>query len=889
MGLAWTPRLARSTLIIMLASFLGLAAFQLVAGHYLYADGFREAEQRDLLARARHAQALMEQGFQPLKSTAIDYGDWDHSYEFILGDRPDYPQTNWTIETLQRFKSDLAFMVDIDGGVALEVAVSPGGDSLVVPTVAERNAVLPGSQIWAQREVSDSKQGYVVIADMPHQWVAAPVHPSGQSIPIAGWIVMMRRLGSGFEGELEQTLSAHAGFEVAPQTAAIHEPPSIPLRLDELQMGAPSYDTIDASFAISALGPGSVLRLRLTTDRYLMSRMAAISIYFYLASFAVGGLIAAFAMLWVRRRLLVPLGQISNRLRTMGEDLDLSVRLPMLGKRDEITGVTIAANRLLARIASIHDVENARDAALAASRSKSQFLARMSHEIRTPMNGVLGMTELLAGTTLDRRQRQYAETIQHSAEALLGIINDILDFSKIEAGKMVLEDAPFDLRQTVEEAVELLLESAHAKGLKLVCELSPELYALYRGDGRRLRQVLVNLLGNAVKFTEHGQVSMRVRALDGGDEDRTIVRFEVEDTGIGIPPESQATVFESFAQADASTTRRYGGTGLGLPISDQLVGLLGGKLEVQSTAGAGSIFSFTLSFVRESAIPTKTHSEPALGTRAGAVRLGLTVLLVEDNLVNQIVAKAMLERLGCEVVMADEGAEGVQLYQTRRFDVVLMDCQMRILDGFGATAQIRAHERSANQARTPIVALTANALDGERDKCLAAGMDAYLSKPYTQIQLQQVLEQSTRQTPQDAVHGSIEEAVALPEAANAVLDRRALEDLRKLRRPGGADPLARLIPIYLKTSAELIAQIRSAQAQGDRQGMRVAAHTLKPSSAFVGAISLADVAGQLEALCVDGDAGLVRAEPLVDRLRELHAQVIAELRNVDTDSAAAER
>jgi signal transduction histidine kinase/CheY-like chemotaxis protein len=379
------------------------------------------------------------------------------------------------------------------------------------------------------------------------------------------------------------------------------------------------------------------------------------------------------------------------------------------------------------------DLVSARDKAMEGSRAKSEFLANMSHEIRTPMNGIIGMTDLLAETTLSAEQDEFLRTVRVSADSLLVILNDILDFSKIESRGLTLEALSFPLASCVDDAIKSLTGQAHAKGLELQLEIDATLPTAVVGDPLRLRQVLVNLIGNAIKFTSHGHVRVDVRPEpDAGDtaaaDGRRLLRFSVTDTGIGVAPEHQAAIFEAFRQADGSTTRRYGGTGLGLTICQSLVAMMGGRIWVESEAGQGSTFHFTAGFgeSRSASVPRRSGQERRVSATAGVAQR--RVLLAEDNAVNQMVAVGLLTRRGHDVTVVPNGREAVDALAREPFDLVLMDLQMPVMGGLDATAAIRAQEHGSGR-RTPVIAITAHAMRGDRERCLAADMDGYLSKP----------------------------------------------------------------------------------------------------------------------------------------------------------------
>jgi PAS domain S-box-containing protein len=713
-----------------------------------------------------------------------------------------------------------------------------------------------------------------------------------------------------------------------------------------------------------------------------------------------------------RRRRLMGGEKFSYDARAMTRSraaIDIQVAVaPLLDDANQCIGSIAVARDVTQHKRSAEALRQAREAAEAANHAKSSFLARMSHEIRTPMNGVLGMTELLLETGMTSTQRKYAETVQRSGQNLLGIINDLLDFSKIEAGKLELENVDMDLRRTIEDVVDLLAERAHEKGLELACSVPADLATHVKGDPLRLGQVLTNLVGNAIKFTEQGAVVIRVAGVEESAQ-RIIMRFEVSDTGVGISEEAQSRIFEEFSQADGSTTRKHGGSGLGLAISKQLVEMMGGSIHVESALGAGSRFWFTSNFekqetqahapmgmltgvraliVESSAInrgillsqmsnwgmsnrvattpeqavdllaeaagrgasydiaiidlgqpgmdalelaraiktradiakvrlvlltrrqadikiardagidaciakpvrqtvlyeclvnvmagqPQEPAAAPAVTGPASTAAAGTrgNILVVEDNLINQQVALGILQIQGYSVTVVNNGREALDAYAQGAFDLVLMDCHMPEMDGFEATREIRARERSTGK-HVPIVALTANAMAQDREACLSAGMDDHLSKPFSMLTLQDMLD---RWMPQVTSRHAQSAAPRAPSNGAQALDRQVLEQLGKVLTNGKPELLARVINLYLVESPKLVKKLKQAAGAGNAPEMANSAHSLKSSSANVGAKALSRY-------CEDLEASARRAD--IEEARGIMAKLETEHSSVQTTLAA---
>ena len=859
---------------ICLGSYLALRLTVLPA----FAEFERSASEQALERVTR----TLESDLRALEIMNLEYSAWNDTYNYAQGLFPEYEEENLDPDYWHAVDINMMLIFDATGKHLFGGVGDPVDGQRLAFSDEFVATLRPGHPLVTHESVSSNKTGLLKTDAGIMQVASYPILTGLREGPIAGALIV----GQFLADERVAAIGERATVEFHIHTMGDDTLPAHVAAATRNMENTGADSTIVASaedvhgykFLPDVLGepavllevrqPRTITQIGIKTIRTAMTFLVVASAGFLLA-----------ALFFLQQLVVAPVRMLTEKIlniQTTGE-LEIDVEAH---RSDEVGVLAGKFAELTAGLSKArYELEKARDEALSMSDAKSEFLARMSHEIRTPMNGVLGMTELLRNTKLTDKQERFADTIYQSAESLLHIINDILDISKIEAGKLELDVAPFNLRNVVEECLELLADSAHRKNLELVGAIPADTHTAVEGDALRLRQILVNLLSNAVKFTEQGEIIVRVETIEKS-EHQIEFRFEVEDSGIGIAPDSLERIFEPFTQADGTTTRRFGGTGLGLSICSQLIDLMGGEIGADSHPGRGSRFWFTLVLVRDAEpsglqspatlsgkrvlivddnatnretlqeqleswqmrVMSASSGPEALGILSGSVRddepfdtilldmnmpemdgvelareirhtkgfaaaplimlssvavsdtgnkhedsgvdawltkpirqarlsdallshldrrrspdrrsdqqplsaeaindaenRSLRILLVEDNDVNQMVAESMLKMLGHETVVESNGRDALSTFKKQDFDVVLMDCQMPGIDGYEATQTIRCWELEQHRDPTAIVALTANALAGDRERCLVAGMNDYLSKPFTCEQLAEVI------------------------------------------------------------------------------------------------------------------------------------------------------
>lgn len=799
--------------------------------------GFLEIERASMERNVGRANSALDDALDAMKTKSGDWSYWDDTYEFVKSLDPDFIASNLQPEAFESLEVNLVLLFDPKGELRYGRAHASGGESLEKVGTELLRSITEQRELFTFPELTTAHTGIVMTPRGPLLVVSRQILRSDNTGPSRGTFLFGRFLDAPAVERLSNL--AHLPVSVYPFVKGTLPEDVIAEGRESLRTGKPvivakDEEQIHGYSVVRAIGGEPALLIKVEARREIFAQAKSTKNSLFEALLLSGAVFGIVILALLERSVLSRIARVGRTLTLIQRERNLERRIPDEG-RDEIGVLAREINSMLESLAFGQlEVIAARDIAEAASLAKSQFVANISHEVRTPLNGILGMAEAALREELPHRVRESLRVIRESGNYLLAIVNDVLDFSKVEAGKLTIDPVHFRLAPLLDSTLQILKVRADEKNLSVQAEIDPEIPPVVHSDPVRLRQVITNLVGNALKFTDSGGVLVRLSA---GKMSRfgCLLTFSVQDTGIGIPAEKLDRVFEAFTQADGSTTRKYGGTGLGLTIAKQIVEAMGGSISVASTFGEGSTFTFTI--LVGAGDPALVEEDDGVKQRAipRAAR-PLTVLVADDVRANQLVAQRLLEASGHTVEVVGDGRQAVEVSSCKRFDAILMDVHMPVMDGIEATRLIRERENPSD--RIPIVALTANVSQDEAERARGVGVSAFAEKPLNIEHLLKLL---------DSLTGGVQDIAT---DQNAIEPKRGVlpfdwEGL--LERFGGDEEIAReIVTEFLGEVDGLYGALRQAMETGDAAAIRNAAHALKGGCINAGGLAAGALAREIE-------------------------------------------
>ena len=880
-------------------SIIGIIILALIAilivSKTVVLKGFAELEEQELQKNIKRTENSVDCELEDLAKICGDWAPWDDSRDFVLGEDPNFKTSNLSKETIANLNINFIIFAEKSGKLHCIKEIDLEKNEFIEPDSKLIENIFSEKSLLTMTEPNDYKTGFIVLPDKVAMVAAQPISNRVSQKPIYGTLIVGRYL----DEHVLHVLSENTQLDIS----LVND--KISANTNNKNVSIQNKNITDGYLNISDLSGNNKITLKIAMSRAIYNSGLETVGYFISAIFMSGSIILATLMFLIQRILLDPIDKLTGKYADI--DLKGNTDTKLYTDRGDEIGrlaksfnklIEMLRNKLTEREIAEESLVLAKQQAEDANQAKGQFLANMSHEIRTPMNAIMGFCQILNDENLTDEQREYVNIIHEGSKHLLQVINDILDFSKIEAGKMDIELSPCSVARLFGTVESMMRPAALEKDLKFEICSNEKLPANILTDSARLQQCLINLVSNAIKFTAEGHVYVFVSVEERNNE--PFIRFDVEDTGIGIPTDKQEKLFKAFSQVDGSHSRKYGGSGLGLSITKQLAGLLGGEVSAKSEEGKGSVFSLVIPAGIDVSEQPVLEQEDCINkkskiSKSEFEKLNFSghVLVAEDVKTNQMLITSLLNKLGLEVTISSDGIEAVQKAFSNKYDLIFMDIQMPNLDGYEAVTILRKEN-----VKTPIIAMTAHAMKGDAEKCLDAGCDDYLSKPIDRFGLVEKIkkylspkaqEQNSESDSSSKLQENESAQLKTEELSKSDCDTSCHESVKDndeiinweqlIDRFGDISLVEEILPTYIQDSEKHYEQLSEAIKNSDRKEMKFHAHAIKGAGRNLSVKRLTDIAASLEHACNEDD--LDKAFGIFEELKPEFEKVMSFLTQPD--------